>query len=189
MSTTNTVTKVTAGKPNVAGAVYRGATSLTMPTTVSETLAAGFKALGYVSEDGLTNNNTPETEDIHAWGGDVVLSPQTSKADEFTFTLIEALNANVLGTVYGEVNVTESGANITVNANSTPIPEQAFVFDMAMRNGGAKRIVVPCAAVKEVGEIVYKDDEAVGYQITLGAMPDASGNTHYEYIRTGAATT
>lgn len=181
----NTVTNVTTGKPKASGAVFRAATTATLPTDASTALdTTAFKALGYVSEDGVTNNNTPETDDIHAWGGDVVLTTQTSKADEFTFTLIEALNKDVLGTVYGDENVTEANGNITIAANSDVSPEQAYVIDMAMRGNVAKRIVIPCATVKEVGEIVYKDDEAVGYEITLGAMPDANGNTHYEYIKT-----
>lgn len=32
-------------------------------------------------------------------------------------------------------------------------------------------------------DIVYSDSKALGYGITLAAVPDTSGNTHYEYIK------
>lgn len=46
-----------------------------------------------------------------------------------------------------------------------------------------KRIVIPSASVSEVADIVYKDDDAVGYETTLKTTPDTDGQTHYEYIK------
>lgn len=182
----NTVTNVSAGKPKVSGAIYRAPLSsgLVLPTDATTAPGTDFKALGYVSDDGLTNTNSPDSETIKAWGGDTVLTIQTEKPDEFQLTLIEVLNKDVLATVYGSSNVTgtiETG--ITVNANADEPEEAAWIIDMVMRGGVLKRIVIPDGKVTEIGDIEYTDEDAVGYELTIQAMPDASGQTHYEYIQ------
>ena len=183
MSGTNTNTKsnVAAGKPKVTGAVFRAITGTTPPTTASSSLSSAFKAMGYVSDDGVTNSNSPESSEIKAWGGDVVLNPQTGKTDTFKLKLIEVLNANVLKAVYGDNNVTVSGSETVVEVNSKEGDEGVWVIDTILGTY-MKRIVIPNGKITEVGDIVYKDDEAVGYEITISATPDTDGNTHYEYI-------
>lgn len=178
-----TTTKVSAGKPKVAGAVYRAPLGTALPTDASTSLASAFVDMGYISEDGVTNSNSPDTEKIKAWGGQVVLIVSTEKPDTFQLTFLESLNANVLQTVYGADNVTVSGNVITVLANAKELGEFVYVIDVVMRGGAMKRIVIPDGALSELGDIVYKDDEAIGYEVTLDCMPDAAGNSHYEYIQ------
>lgn len=175
---------VTAGKPKIGGSVFRAATTATAPTDATSSLGSAFKNLGYISEDGVKNNNSPETEDIKAWGGDIVLNTLTGKEDRFTFKLIEAMNIDALAAVYGSSNVTgtlESG--ITVKAKAEQSEAGLYVIDMVLKGGVVKRIVIPNASVSEVSEIAYVDNDAVGYEITITAVPDSSGYTHYEYIK------
>lgn len=181
MATTN---YVSAGKPKVGGAVYVAPTATTLPTDASTELNAAFKCLGYCSEDGATNSNSPESEDIKAWGGDTVLSIQTSKDDTFKTKLLEGLNIDVLKTIYGDDNVTGTLATgITVKVNSTELETKAWVIDMILREGALKRLVIPNGKISELGDITYSDSEAFGYDVTIKALPDEDGNTHYEYIK------
>lgn len=174
---------VSAAKPAVAGAIFTAPLGTALPTDAVTKLAESYKSLGYVSKDGLSNANTPSSESTTAWGGDVVLDGQTDKPDAFKFTLIEALNPEVLKFVYGDKNVTGTLAEgIKVTANRDEATIRVLVVDMVLK-GAAKRVVIPRAKITEVDEIVYQEGKAVGYGTKISAYPDATGNTHYEYIK------
>ena len=179
-----TVSNVSTAKPNISGAIYVAPKGTALPTDSVTALDAAFKSMGYVSEDGVTNTNSPTTETIKAWGGDTVIVYRSEKPDTFQYTLLEALNMDVLKYVYGSDNVTGTlAAGITIEANNASDEEFAVVIDMIMREGAIKRIAIPNGSVSEVAAINYRDNEAVGYNTTLTCMPDADGNTHYEYIK------
>lgn len=182
----NDATKVSFGKPNAGGAIWRAPLGSTLPDDTDDTLDAAFKCLGYVSEDGLTNSNAMSSEEFKAWGGDVVATSQTEKPDNFQFKLIEILNVDALKAVYGDDNVTGTLATgITIRANSKEPVSAAWVIDMDLTNGVKKRMVIPNAKLQSLGDIVYRDNEIAGYDMTLLAMPyaDFNGDTHREYIK------
>lgn len=185
--TTPNSKNVSVGKPKKAGAIFRAPLGSTLPTDATTTLDAAFVQLGYASEDGLTNSNSPESDNIVAWGGDIVYSYQSGKEDTFGIKLIESLNVDTLKAVFNSANVTgtlEDG--ITVTANGDEAEAAVWVFDMIFRGNVARRIVVPNGKITEIGEISYTDGDAVGYEITITAMADENGNTHYEYTKAAA---
>ena len=177
----------TVAKPVAAGAISSGTTKTTLPTDATANLAAGFVKLGYVSEDGLTNGIDTDVENIKAWGGDTILTVRTSRTETFKFTLVQALDVDVLKEVYGQDNVSgDLATGITVKHNNTELPRRTFVIDMLMTGNAVKRIVVPAGQVTEVGDVTYVDGTAVGYETTVTCFPDAQGNTVYEYIKKAA---
>lgn len=179
------VSNVSAGKPKIDGALYRAPAGTTLPTDAKTALDPAFAPLGYISDDGMTNENAPKSDSIKAWGGDTVMTLQTEKGDTFACTLIEVLNVNVLKAVYGTANVSGTlDTGIAVRANSTEQEACCWVFELMMRENAVKRIVIPNGKVSDIGEINYEDGKSVGYETTITAMPAAAfdGDTHREYI-------
>lgn len=185
MTDTNNVNQVSVGKPKIGGAVFRAATSVTLPTTANATLASGFEGMGYVSEDGMIRTITRETTEIKSWGGDTIKTPQTSKNETVQLKFVQALNPEVLKAVHGDTNVSSSlSSGISITENAKELEEKAWVIDQILSDGRPDRIVIPKGKVTEIGDIVYKDDEPIGFELTITALPDGSGNTSYEYIGT-----
>ena len=176
--------KVTAAKPRTAGVIYRAPLGTALPTDADTALAATYKSLGHLSEDGFTNNNSASSEVIRDMGGSPVLTVQTEKNDTFAFTLIDVLEEEVLKAVYGSTNVTgDLTAGLAVTANSDEPEEAVWVLDTIMRGGVLQRIVIPDGKISEISEIGYKRDEAVGYGVTVTALANDSGETHYTYYK------
>lgn len=174
---------VTTGKPAVGGAVFHGPTSANLPTDAVTDLPETMKDLGYCSEDGLTAKPELTVQDIKAWGGQVVDSSETEKKDLYSVTLIEGLNPEVLKYVHGPENVEgtlEDG--IAVKAHASEHGYESLVVDMIGKDA-VIRHVLPYAKIVKIGEIHYKQGEAVGYQLDIAAYPDADGVPHYEYIK------
>jgi hypothetical protein len=173
---------VSAGKPKIGGSIFCADVGATLPTDATSDLSDDYKALGYISEDGVANGLSGDGDTIKAWGGDIVL--KTSSSETYVFTMIESLNEEVLKTVYGDDNVVgdEDGALDISHKPGEELPSKVIVIEILMTGRRAKRIVIPDAEVTAVGEVTYKDSAAIGYPTTLTAHPDDYGATAHEYI-------
>lgn len=180
----NNANNVTTGKPRIGGGVYVAPLGTSLPTDAVTPLSSAFKSLGYCSDDGLTNPETSETETHHAWGGDAVLTEETEHSDTFEFTLIEILNLEVLKFVYGSDAVSGTlSTGIHIKAGRYEKPAVVLVFEMILRGGVLKRIVVPSAKIISREDVEYVDDDVVGFGVTVFAEPDANGDTHHDYMQ------
>ncbi|MFR3880463.1 MAG: phage tail protein [Oscillospiraceae bacterium] len=187
-STPNNAQNVSVAKPKVGGAIFVAPLGTELPTDATTALGVAFENVGYISEDGVVNTNSPDTDTIKEWGGASVGKIDNGKDDTWQFTMIEALNLAALKLVYGPDNVSGTlKEGITIKANSNEQADVCMVIDMILKGGALKRVVLPSAGVSEVGEVTYAATSAIGYQTTLLATPDAEGNTHYEYIKSAAA--
>lgn len=176
---------VTAAKPsNVTGAIYVDiAGTATLPTDTN-TAITGFENLGFIGENGVVHSTAPTTEAVKCWGGDTVLTTLTAKSDTFQFTLLEALNENVLKLIHDPANVSGTlSAGLTVKEKSAQPGTYKYVIDMILDGNVKKRICIPAGTISNLGDVTYSDSSAVAYDVTVSCAPDSTGVTHYEYIK------
>ena len=167
----NTVDYVSTGKPAGVGAIWRAPLGTALPAAVDTALDNAYKCLGYCSEDGVTNATNISTENIKAWGGDIVDTPMTEKIETYQFKAIESLNIDVLKAAYGDSNVSGTAATgITVRHNASDQAACVYVIDMLLRDGGKQRTVIPNAKLTSMGDVAYKDNEAIGFDMTFTAL-------------------
>ena len=171
---TNKATNVSTSSPKITGAIYYAPLGTTLPTDAKTALDAAFKGVGYISEEGVTRSQSRNSNDIKEWGGGVVATVQTEYKESFKFKMIETLSDIVQKAVYGEKNVTGKldGAttSMTVKHNALEPVANAWVIDTVMIDGTLSRIVVPNAKITELGDLAYKKDTAIGYDVTLSTI-------------------
>jgi hypothetical protein len=156
----------------VSGAVSIGAVGAAAPTGTGTALT-GLTDLGYISEDGVTETRDRSTNTIKAWqGGALVRTVVTDGTLTYKFKLLETKKETV--ELYYGTTVTSSATegNFVIVPTSTG-GRRAFVLDVV---DGAEliRTYVPQGEITEVGDRVYSNGEAVGYEVTLTAYVDAA---------------
>ncbi|QRG86372.1 phage tail protein [Bulleidia sp. zg-1006] len=188
---TNSAKNVSTSSPKITGAIYYAPIGTVLPTDANTALNVAFKGVGYISEEGVTRSQARSSNDVKEWGGGIVATVQTEYSETFKFKMIEALNDIVQKAVYGDANVegklVAASSKMTVKHNASEPKTNTWVIDTVMLDGTLSRIVIPNAKITELGDLDYKKDSAIGYDVTLKAMLDDKGNTSYDYYQMPAA--
>lgn len=177
----NRAANVLVGKPLVTGGLLVGPLGTTLPTSTATALDAAITAVGYVSEDGVTQTIDAGTQDIVAWGGDTVRTIQSDHKVSFQFKLLET-NELSLRTYYGDANVTKNATTneIAARLKAGDLPHKSWIIEV--RDGERDvRVVIPDGQVTDRGDLTYVHNDAVMYDLTLTAYPDSSGVKAYVY--------
>lgn len=176
----NNSANVSAAKPQVGGGIFWAPAGTTVPTDAATALASAFTTVGYVHADGLTEKEARTTEKHVAWGGDTVASSQTEYSKSYTFKMIET-NETTMKVRYGTENVTATGGTVTkVKHNAKELPEGVWIIEMFIA-GKIVRKVMPRAKIEEIGDVTYNDADLVAYEVTIGLLPDSSGDYEIDY--------
>lgn len=154
----------------VTGAVYVGTALATAPADATTALSANWTDLGFVSEDGVSEERERDTETIKAWQNATVVREVVTEASlRYTFTCIET-KKEVVETFYGATASADGKIVINPGAQGGAKPLVIDVIDGAQ----TIRIYAPAAELTEVGEQVYASGEPVGYEMTFTCYHDGT---------------
>lgn len=160
----------------LSGGVLRAPIDTPAPADPSAAWGAGWVNLGFISEDGVTEAYDDDTETIRSWqGGQTVRSMITGTTATFGFTCIET-NIEVLRAYHKGSEIVSTADLATINVGGATADQTAWGFDI-LDGDDHIRIIVGRGEVTERGEITYRSNEAIGYQLTITAYPDADGLT------------
>lgn len=164
----------------LSGAAYVAPKGTAMPTDSEAVWPSGAVDVGWISDDGITESNSSDTTEIKGWqGGQTVRKVISSSEMTFKFTCIET-SKTVLELYHkGSKVITTDGKSVL--AIKAPGPDRrTFGFDVI--DGDAHvRIVIPDGEVTETGDITYKSDEAIAYELTVTAYPGPDGMVAMKY--------
>lgn len=168
----------------LTGAALRAPLGTTLPTDTAAAWNAAFKDLGYLSEDGVTETPEDETTDIAAWqNGAIVRSLITSSTLQFGFTMIETTKTGL--ELYHGASVTgvHASGHGPASISIAGPPSGRFAFGLDVVDGDKDvRIVIPNGSVVERGEIVYLNNDAIGYPVVVKANPGVNGVCAIKYF-------
>lgn len=182
----NDATRVLVGKPLVTGGILRAPLGTALPTDATTALNAGFEAVGYVTDDGVTKSESRDITKINAWGGDTIGIVQTSFGVDLKFKMAEYLGVAAQTAIYGAANVIatpgvdDAPDTLKVTVTSEEPPQGSWII--AMKQGLATvRIVIPRARIGETGDVEFKDDDVASLDTTISCFPDELGAYYYLY--------
>lgn len=147
------------------GSVAFGPLTASGPTGITGPLP-GFIDVGYLSEDGSTEERDRDTESIKAWQRGVnVRTIVTEGTLTYQFQMIET-NEGSIELFYGTKPVSGSYEIVPTETGG----RRQFVFTY-LDGDEVERIWIPEGEATKVGEVERKNDEAKAYEVTVTAYP------------------
>jgi hypothetical protein len=164
---------------------FADATStLVLPTDATTALAAGFKSMGYVDENGLQIAVATSSNDIKAYGSfSPIRTLITDETRDFTITGSET-NLVTLAIqsrqTLASVTATGGGAVTTTQGPARDVIYSA-VFHATDGVNVIRKVVPNIRLISEANEQIAKAQN-VAYGFTFRAYPDSTGVTVYNYM-------
>lgn len=174
----------------VAGGLYVAPLGTELPTDVDEPLDAAFKALGYVSSDGVTIKIDGSTKPIEIWSGEEIGSLRDKFAISYSLGLYQVLSPHVNALIFGDGSVSTAAAT-TSHGNrmkveiTSRLPKRASLVLDAFFEDKSIRQVVEIVQMSDIDDIKLVHNEPMAFSPTFRAYRGSDGNHVVQYSDDG----
>lgn len=161
----------------LTGHLYAAPVGTAMPADVTTALAAAWKELGYATEDAIAVGASDNVSKIMAWQTQYeVRRTVVSRDQTFKFKLMQRNTENLKLAFGGGTVALVSGTSTYTPPNGGTSYERAFVFEV---DDGAviDRWLCYRGVATLSGDVAFKKDEAAVFDVEVGVLADATGNT------------
>ncbi|MGA4875815.1 MULTISPECIES: phage tail protein [Streptomyces] len=142
-----------------------------------------WKALGAISDDGLTYGFDEDSQEFTPWGLTSPFRTQITKSVRtFGLTVWETSRLAVQGLQFrlDDADLTPDVGGITKFAETaSPAPDRRAFWFLVMDGDSARGFYVPQGEISDRSDVSYKQDEISGFEWTITTYPDEAGNTVY----------
>lgn len=143
----------------------------------------GWKRVGWISEDGITEGYEDEKVDLKMWqGGATVRSIIKATTSTLKFQCGET--SDIVWELFYKGMTVERGANGLRSMRIYTPGSDMRSYGMDVLDGKTYiRLIIPRGEVSERADIVYKSDEPIKYELTLTMYPDENGLMAIKHIQ------
>jgi hypothetical protein len=168
----------------IDGVVAVGDFGAAAPTSAISSLTGTHTDYGYVSEDGVTESTSTTSEKIRAWQkAKVVRTTVTEGTTSYNMVLIQTSAATVA--MYYNGTLDADGSIVADPTKDRPL--LSLVIDV-IDGDEVIRSYAPEAQIMEVGDQVYQNGAAIGYEVTIeAAYNEALGGSVKKWYSTLAS--
>lgn len=165
----------------LTGAISKGPLGTAAPTDATTAINVAYVDTGAISEDGvsLTLPDGGDRTTLKMWqnGAEVrTLRSASEDLPQLSFTMLET-NKGAVET-YFDTTVTQTVNHGTFDY-TVKIPS-AFAYVLDVLDGAiVHRLHIPRGVKASVGDLVYKNDEPIGYEVTLDLEKDSTAGYNF----------
>lgn len=157
----------------VTGSVSRAPLGTAAPTTQASALNVAFVDLGYIGEGGVTQSlpASGDTNNIPAWqNGATVRVVRSLPTDLPTFSFVALETNKTVVETWAGATVTQTATEGALVVNTLSARTHfSWVIDV-VDGAELERIYIPDGLVTDIGDRVYANTEAIGYEMTIEAQ-------------------